>query len=92
MISTAIAIKEATYQAVHDDSVMDFAAHIYHTRETMSTDEFINAMFKYSAHLSALTATLVSEICLTKEQINEMIDNIKEFKEIEEKVKNGNNE
>lgn len=79
MISTALAIQTATSDAVTDESVMELASFIYHTRNEMSNEDFAKAMFRYSAHLSALTATLVTHACLTESQIDEMIDTIKEM-------------
>ena len=79
MISTAIAIQMATQEAVTDDSVMDMASALYHHRNEMTNDEFAQAMFRYSAHLSAMTATLVTHACLTESQINDMLETIKEM-------------
>jgi repressor of nif and glnA expression len=79
MISTAIAIQMATQEAVTDDSVMDMASALYHHRNEMTNDEFAKAMFRYSAHLSAMTATLVTHACLTESQINDMLETIKEM-------------
>ena len=79
MISTAIAIQNATKEAVYDESVMDMARAIFHHKDTMTTDEFAQAIFMYSAHLSAMTATLVTHACLTGDQINDMLETIKEM-------------
>jgi repressor of nif and glnA expression len=79
MISTAIAIQMATQEAVTDESVMDMASALYHHRNEMTNDEFAKAMFRYSAHLSAMTATLVTHACLTESQINDMLETIKEM-------------
>ena len=79
MISTALAIQDATKEAVHDETTMDMAAAIYHHRHDISEDEFIRMMYVYSAHLSALTATLVTSACLTETQMNDMLDTIKEM-------------
>jgi hypothetical protein len=79
MISTAIAIQNATSEAVNDETTMDIARLIYQTRDTMTSDEFAHAMFMYSAHLSAMTATLVTHAILTESEINTMIDTIKEM-------------
>lgn len=79
MISTALAIQGATQDAVMDESVMSMASAMYHNKDEMTPDEFAKAMFIYSAHLSALTATLVTSVCLTENQMNEMIDTIKEM-------------
>jgi mevalonate pyrophosphate decarboxylase len=84
MISTAIAIQDATTSAVHDETIMDMAGHLYHARNEMTDDEFIQFLFKYSANLSALTATLVTSVCLTESQMNEMVETIKEFEALGE--------
>ena len=79
MISTALAIQEATKEAVHDEETMNMAAAIYHARHEVSEDDFIRMMYMYSAHLSAMTATLVTHACLTEAQINDMLETIKEM-------------
>ena len=79
MLSTALAIQTATQDAVMDESVMTMASAMYHNKDEMTTEDFAKALFMYSAHLSALTATLVSHACLTESQIDEMIETIKEF-------------
>jgi hypothetical protein len=91
MLSTALAIQTATQDAVHDESVMSIASMIFQGRNEMSEEEFIKAMFMYSAHLSSLTATLVTHVCLTESEINEMMDTIKEFDSLEKDIENGNN-
>ena len=82
MISTAIAIQDACGNAVIDFSTLFKAKQIASHRETMTEDEFAEAMFEYSAHLASLTATLVTSACLTKSQMDEMINTIKEMDEL----------
>ena len=91
MIATALKIQEATQDAVLDFSTMIMAREIFKDRAILTEEEFANKIFEYSCHLSSLTATLVSNACLTEEQIVEMVKTIKEFKKMEEDVKNGNN-
>jgi transcriptional regulator of NAD metabolism len=79
MISTALAIQEATRNAVHDEEVMGMASAIFHHRHELDEEDFIKAMYMYSAHLSAMTATLVTHACLTESQINDMLETIKEM-------------
>ena len=90
MLATAIALQNATQEAVHDEEVMNMAAAIYHHRHDISEDEFIKMMYMYSAHLASLTATLVTHVCLTESQLNEMRDTIKEMNAIGEEITNGN--
>ena len=79
MISTAMALQEATGNAVTDFSTMERIRDIFLGRESMTDNQFVEAIFEYSAHLSSLTATLVTSVCLSKDQINEMVETLKEF-------------
>ena len=79
MISTALAIQEATKDAIFDNSTISMVKEIIESRDMLDEDSLTRALFKYSAHLTALTATLVTSICLTEDQINDMVDTIKEF-------------
>lgn len=91
MISTALAIQSATQEAVMDNTVMSMASAMYHSKNEMTEDEFAKALFIYSAHLSALTATLVTSACLTETQMDEMMDTIKEMETMGKDITNGNN-
>ena len=86
MIATALRIQDATASAVHNEEIMDMAGHLYHARNEMTDNEFMQFLFTYSASLSALTATLVTSVCLTESQMNDMIDTIKEFDELEKEM------
>ena len=79
MISTALAIQNATGEAVTDISTMILAKSIYNNRETMTNDEFADAMFQYSAHLASVTATLVTSVVMTQSQLSDLVDTIKEM-------------
>lgn len=79
MISTALAIQEATGEAVTDFSTLIMAKSLTHSRTEMTDEDFAEAMFRYSAHLAALTASLVTHACLTESQVNDMVETIKEM-------------
>jgi hypothetical protein len=79
MIATAIKLQEATQEAVHDEMVMDVASHIFHSRNELNDEDFARALFEYSAILSAMTTTLVTNALLTKKEINELTSTIKEM-------------
>ena len=79
MLATALALQEATQEAVHDEETMAMASALFHHRNELPEDEFIKMMYIYSAHLSALTATLATRVLLTKSQLDEMMDTIKEM-------------
>lgn len=79
MISTAIRIQDATQDAVFDNSTLMLATQIIENRNILDEDALTVALFKYSAHLSALTASLVTSICLTQDQMDNLVNTIKEF-------------
>jgi hypothetical protein len=79
MIATALALQEATQEAVFDESTIVIAKTIAEQFGLDDNDDFIRQLFVYSSHLSALTASLVTNVCLTKDQLDEMINVIKEF-------------
>lgn len=90
MISTALAIQEATRDAVHDEEVMSMAAAIFHSRNEVDEQQFAQMLYMYSAHLSAMTATLVTHACLTESQLNDMLETIKEMESMGKDLDNGN--
>ena len=90
MIATAIALQQATQEAVHDEITMSVASQLFHARNEMSDNDFVRALFEYSALLSSLTATLVTNVLLTEDQMDAMISDIKEFDELGKDITNGN--
>ena len=90
MIATAIALQQAAQDAVHDEMSMTFASQLFHGRSEMNDEEFAQALFQYSALLSSLTTTLVTSVLLTEDQMDAMINDIKEFDEIGKGVFDGN--
>lgn len=93
MIATAIKLQEASKNAVHDDMIMLVAKHIVDIRNEVDEETFIREIFNYSAMLSAMTTTLVTHALLTEEQINDMLETIKEMDKVGEELLNeyGNN-
>jgi collagenase-like PrtC family protease len=79
MIATAIALQETSKDAVFDETSMMMASALFHGRHEMDDEEFQKAIFMYSAHLSAVATTLATNVLLTKEQVDEMINTIQEM-------------
>jgi len=79
MIATAIALQETSKEAVYDETSMMMAYALFHGRHEMDDEQFQKAIFMYSAHLSAVATTLATNVLLTKEQVDEMINTIKEM-------------
>ena len=90
MLSTALALQEATQQAVMDEQSMGMAGAMLKLRNEMSDEDFAKALFLYSAHLSSLTTTLAVNVLLTESQMDEMMDTIKEFDLLGKEITNGN--
>jgi hypothetical protein len=83
MISTALAIQDATKDAIFYSRTISMVKEIIESRNMLDEDSLTQALFQYSAHLTALTATLVTSVCLTREQLDSMVDTIKEFDKLE---------
>jgi collagenase-like PrtC family protease len=79
MIATAIALQETSKEAVFDETSVMMASALFHGRHEMNDDEFQQAIFIYSAHLSAIATTLATNVLLTEAQVDEMISTIKEM-------------
>lgn len=90
MIATAIALQEATQNAVHDEMIMAMASELYHNRDTDS-DTFAKMLFNYSAMLSSMTTTLVVNAVLTESQLHDLLDTIKEMESMGKDITDGNN-
>lgn len=86
MISTMLQIKEATEEALFDPDLMSLARFMFENREYMETEEFAQLLFKYSSSLSALTATLVSQVCLSYSDLSDMVATIKEMNELSKEM------
>ena len=89
MLATAIALQQATQEAVHDPMVMDFAADVFQSRY-LSDEEFAQKLYQYSALLASLTTTLATNALLTESQMDEMISSIKEMDALTKEIENGN--
>jgi hypothetical protein len=89
MIATAIALQNATQEAVHDEMVMAMASDLYHNRDTDS-DTFAKMLFQYSAMLSSMTTTLVTNALLTESQLHDLLDTINEMESMGKDIENGN--
>ena len=79
MIATAIALQETSKEAVYDETSMMMASALFYGRHEMNDEQFQKAIFMYSAHLSAVATTLATNVLLTKEQVDEMINTIQEM-------------
>jgi len=89
VISTAIALQEATKEAVHDDMIMAMASDLYHSRD-LDNEDFAKKLYRYSALLASMTTTLVINAVLTESQLHDLLDTIKEMESMGKDLDNGN--
>ena len=86
-ISTAIAIADATKQGMYSQEVKDSAYELIKAlTEYDEFEEIVDALFKYSATLSACVSTAVTNVLLTESQFAAMIAEVNELEDL------GNNE
>ena len=78
MIATALALQNATQEAVHDEMIMDMARDLFESRY-ISEDDFIRKIYQYSAMLASLTTTLATNVLLTKSEIDDLLGTIEEM-------------
>ena len=78
VIATALALQNATQEAVHDEMIMDMARDLFESRY-ISEDDFIRKIYQYSAMLASLTTTLATNALLTKSQIDDLLGTIEEM-------------
>ena len=82
-ISTAIAIADATKQGMYSQEVKDSANEFFKALfEYDELTEIVDALFKYSATLSACVSTAVTNVFLTESQFAAMIAEINEVEDL----------
>ena len=82
MSATALTIAEASKQAIYHDDVLEMAKHLIDIRNIADDDQMIKMLFHYSAHLTAVTANLVTCALLTEQQMTDMMNEISELEEL----------
>ena len=86
-LSTAFAIADATKDGMYSQEVKDSAYEFLKTlTEYDELEEIVDALFKYSATLSACVSTAVTNVLLTESQFAAMIAEVNELEDL------GNNE
>jgi len=86
MISTMLQIREATEEALMDPELMDLAGFIFQNHKFIEDEQLAQLLFKYSASLSALTATYVSQVCLSHSDLSDMVATIKEMNQLTQEI------
>ena len=89
MISTAIALQEATQEAVHDPMIIDMAKELFQSRH-LDDDDFIKKIYEYSALLASLTTTLAVNTLMTESELSDLMNTIREMESMGKDLDNGN--
>ena len=87
-LSTSFALTEAVNVAMSDDSVRIPALMLQASYLEMDKDEFIEALFQFSANLTSVTASLVTEVFMTQEEIKKMVDETYELALLGQAIEN----
>lgn len=87
MIATAVKIQSIPQDVVMSNEVTGVAGMLLEQRSIMSDEEFAKALFMYSAHMTALTASLMVDALLSESQMAELLDVIREFDELGKEMK-----
>lgn len=86
-LSTAFAIADATKEGMYSQEVKDSAYELIKTlTEYDELEEIVDALFKYSATLSASVSTAVTSVFLNESQFAAMMSEVNELEDL------GNNE
>ena len=88
MLSTSFALSQAANDAMSDETIKQFAFAFQDNYQELDKDQFIEALFVYSANLTAITAALITEVFMTEEQINEMVAEATALREMSQSVEN----
>ena len=82
-LSTAFAIADATKDGMYSKEVKDSAYELIKAlSEFDELDEVVDALFKYSATLSASVSTAVTSVFLTESQFAAMMSEINELEDL----------
>ena len=87
MIATALAVAEASKEAIYSDEVLSMAKELIEAKDLVDEEAMMKLLFVYSATLTAVTANLVTSVLLTKEQMETMLSELQEFDELGKEMK-----
>ena len=88
MLSTSFALSKAANDAMSDETVKEFAFAFQDNYQELDKEQFLEALFVFSANLSAITAALITEVFMTEEQIKEMVAESNALREMAQSIEN----
>lgn len=86
MLATAIAISQATQEAVFHEDMKALAGDLMNRRNEIDDRTFAKLIYLYSASLASKTADLTTKVLLTETQMKEMMDSINELENMSETI------
>ena len=89
----ALEIQEATHAAVFDERVMTQAQMLLAVSQmNPDTETMTKIIFGYSSMLAATVANNVTQVLMTEQEFEQMVNEINEFQEITESVLGDSND
>ena len=86
MLATAIAVAEATKQAIYDDEIMALAGELHTRRNELNDNQYPKYIYMYSVALASKVADLTTKVLLTDKQMSDLCDSIEEMENLLENV------
>jgi len=86
MLATAIAVAEATKQAVFDEEIMALAGELHTRRNELNDNQYPKYIYMYSVALASKVADLTTKVLLTDKQMSDLCDSIDEMENLLENV------
>jgi len=86
MLATAVAISEATKEAVFHEEIKALAGDLMDRRNEIDDRTFAKLIYLYSASLASKTADLTTKILLSETEMKEMLDSINELDDLTETI------
>ena len=87
-LSTSFALSKAAQDAMSDNDVKEFAFAFQDNYQDLDKEQFLEALFVYSANLTSITAALITQVFMTEEQITEMVAEANALRKIAYDVEN----
>jgi hypothetical protein len=86
MLATAVAVAEATKQAVFDEEILALAGELHTRRNELSDNQYPKYIYMYSVALASKVADLTTKVLLTKEEMSALVDTINEMENLSETI------
>lgn len=86
MLATAVAVAEATKQAIYDEEIMGLAGELHTRRNELNDNQFPRYIYMYSVALASKVADLTTKVLLTEKEMSDLIDTINEMENMSETI------